>query len=181
MKTFYKKKKKGFTLVEMMIAVSLFTIALTGLMYMSFRGLNASTNAQNRVVGSYLALEALESVRNYRDSEFIDGSVSDWSDVFGGTAADCLTGSLCHVTYAQGNNIRFEECSSSGGVVCPVYRDGNFYLQALAPGGSAELTPFRRSIRMQQISSGELGVTVAVSWPRGLVEYKTHLFLWSNT
>ena len=179
MKKHTQKRNSGFTLVEMMVATFLFTLALTGLMFMSSRGLNASRNAQNQVVGSYLALEGIEAVRHVRDSAFISGDTADWDDVFGSSASTCLGGSvLCHFTYAQQNSLRIEPCAIVSGIVCPVYKTNTLYDQSGSPGST--LTSFRRSIRFDQVSSDEMTVTVVVSWPRGLVEYTTHLFMWSN-
>ena len=65
------KKHTGFTLIEMIIAVFIFTVSLTALMAISSRGLRTAKEAQNQVVADYLALEGIEIVRNLRDSALL--------------------------------------------------------------------------------------------------------------
>ena len=55
------KNQHGFTLIEMLIAVFIFSLALTSLMLVSSRGLKVSKEAQNQITADYLAIEAIEA------------------------------------------------------------------------------------------------------------------------
>jgi prepilin-type N-terminal cleavage/methylation domain-containing protein len=190
MKNFYKKQNKGFTLIEMIIAVFIFTVSLTALMTVSARGLRAANLAQKQVVADYLALEAIEAVRNLRDTELLDGdSVSAWSDLFDKNncwSESMVSGSAsgCGVLY---NSSPFEiivfPCNNGSDDCNMFYNESDFaYRQFVegVPSGSYKEYAFTREIKFRTIPSNddEIIITVVVAWDKGEVEYTENLFMW---
>ncbi len=75
----YKTKKfrrinGGFTLVETLVAVSIFTMSILGLMSVLASGISNTNYAKEKIIASYLAQEGIEYIRNMRDTEVLYGS-----------------------------------------------------------------------------------------------------------
>ena len=75
-KLFQKKNKnnKGFTLVETLIAISIFTISVVAMMSVLASGISNTDYAKKKIIAEYLAQEGIEYVRNLRDSAMITSS-----------------------------------------------------------------------------------------------------------
>jgi prepilin-type N-terminal cleavage/methylation domain-containing protein len=128
--------KKGFTLIETMVAVFmlLMVIAVSGNLF--FSGFRLSTSASTRLEAQYLAEEAIEYIRNLRDSSILDGNafLSDihvdcvgggrWCrvDVYTGVFRSC-TGNVCYIRYNES-----DECGNPDLVGCErTYGHGSAY------------------------------------------------------
>lgn len=70
--------KKGITLIETMVAVTILTIALGGPFALAAQSLQAAGYAREEVLASRLAEESLEMVHSLRDNHSIDGN--GWTD-----------------------------------------------------------------------------------------------------
>lgn len=66
--SFSKKRTRGFTLIETIVAVAVLTAALTGPLVLAQRSLKATQEARNRISATYLADEGIEVVRSMRDN-----------------------------------------------------------------------------------------------------------------
>lgn len=69
--------RKGFTLIETLFAILIFSAALISLMTIAGRGISATNTAREQIVAHYLAQEGLEVVRNVRDTSVLNGSAWD--------------------------------------------------------------------------------------------------------
>lgn len=63
---------KGFTLVEAMVAISILSLAVTGPMIIAQKGIGAAIYARDQITAFYLAQEAVEYIRNVRDTNRIN-------------------------------------------------------------------------------------------------------------
>lgn len=63
-------KKSGFSLVEVLLSVTLFIFVVTSFLGILFYGEQSTAIAGNRARAVYLAEEGLEAVRNMRDENF---------------------------------------------------------------------------------------------------------------
>ena len=188
----YIKKKlnmnKGFTLIEMLVAVFIFSVALAALMGISARGLRAARLAQNQVIADYLAIEGVEVVRNIRDSAFLLGSnTNTWSNIFNedGCLQGIENGGATHCVFelsSSSTDISLYPCS--GGNSCDLYFNetiGDYrHFQNGTPTANYALFNYDREIRLEQVSGSqdEIIVTVDVIWPTGSVQYSESLLLW---
>lgn len=64
--------KGGFSLVEVMLALSIFAILAVAFTSSYIYGIDAAASSGNRVRASMLALEGLEAARNIRDADFAE-------------------------------------------------------------------------------------------------------------
>lgn len=60
--------KKGFTLVETLVAVSIFSVSVLGLVTVLSEGIADTGYAKQKLAASYLAQEGIECIRNLRDN-----------------------------------------------------------------------------------------------------------------
>ena len=70
------KLSNGFTLVETLVAISIFTMSILGLMSVLASGISNINYATNKMAASYLAQEGIEYVRNIRDTDSLYTSIT---------------------------------------------------------------------------------------------------------
>lgn len=166
----HKLYHNGFTLVETLIAILIFSTALVSLMAIASRGISATITAQQQISAQYLAQEGLEVVRNIRDSNFISGVAWDTGLI------NCSLGSPCTVEYGT-SQVPPNLVSCSG---CEVLQDVNGFFTANAVNPSG----FFREIVLTPQGPTEYLVTSRVTWnTKGLernVTLQTLLTNWQN-
>jgi len=168
--------KNGFTLVEMLVAVFIFTISLTALMSITARGLKASSQAQNQIIADYLALEGIEVVRNIRDTALLSlDDAGTWQNVFDQNNFLTQVGVDTSCQFTLGSNIILSPCTT-----CTVYYSeiDYAYRHNQLPGYND--SGFTRKIKFTNVpgNNSEIIVTVVVAWNTGEVSYSEDLFLW---
>lgn len=60
--------QKGFSLIETLIAVSIFSFAITSVVVVLGNGIVNTNYAKRKAIASFLAVEGLETIRNLRDT-----------------------------------------------------------------------------------------------------------------
>jgi prepilin-type N-terminal cleavage/methylation domain-containing protein len=175
-------KERGFTLIEMLIAVFIFTVSISALTYMAGRGIRVANDAQQRITAEYLALEGIEVVRNVRDSAFLSSfDESNWTNVFGDISGpgNCFyelgeTGTQEPCAFSYNNGIpQLEDCPTDD---CRLFIDTTNKVYTYNASGSR--SPYTREIYLTQIDGPEIKVEVIVEWGNERIEYQEHLFLW---
>ncbi len=63
--------KKGFTLIETLVAVSLLTVAIVAPMSLAAQSLASAYYARDQITAFYLAQEAIEALRSIRDGQIL--------------------------------------------------------------------------------------------------------------
>ncbi len=170
--TFENSQKRGLTLVEMLVALVIFSISFVALMTVTARGVASTASIESELVTQYLALESIELVRNMRDSNYIFNvknagvDAKDWLDGIGNCKVTTESDLGCYAKNPlDSSGERFVECDASS---CPAveYATGsNIYFQSTETSPASTITPYTRSIQMYQ-KSGDLGynIRVNVSW-----------------
>src|ERR1035437_640976 len=123
MKTQMIKKNKGFTLVETMFAIYILTFTIVGLMTVVANSLFAARYAKDEITANYLLQEAVDYIRNDRDSTVFLGSGSgtttnNWNNFFG-KYSSCSDPNGCYFDILNGvlNGGAIKKQCSGG--VCP--------------------------------------------------------------
>lgn len=112
--------KKGITLIETVVAVSVLIFALGGPFLMAARSLKASGYAREEVAAARLAEEGLEIIHSMRDNNSADGRAWD----FGFANPTCTSGCILDVAKQQ-SNVFNESIWQPGSVVaCSGVCDG---------------------------------------------------------
>ena len=101
----------GFTLIETLFAILIFSAALIALMTIAARGISATASAAQTTTASYLAQEGIEVARNMRDSNYANSAAWD-----AGISA-CTVAAPCMVSY--GSSANAPTLVSCGGSICP--------------------------------------------------------------
>lgn len=149
--------RKGFTLIEVLAAMFIMMMGVLGIFGLITRTVVFNSSVNSQLVGSYLAQEGLEIVRNMRDANFLKihkGVGGIWTD---GIIAcvppynpPCVVNREADYTETSLNvsQDRFLKINSEG-----------FYNYT-----AGDDTIFKRNISITQSSGDVLGVSVDVSW-----------------
>lgn len=175
-------KTNGFTLIEMMVAVSIIAIAVTGPLMAASRAYFSAQNAQEQVIASYLSQEAIEFARFKRDSVFLQeygtkgGDTTDaWNNFLSEIHSDGCDTHAC--TYDTTTMQGFASCSGGGdGNACDSLSLAGsgvekLYTQNTQLSG-AVATPFTRAVRFYKVvpatgaftNATEVRVTATTTW-----------------
>jgi Tfp pilus assembly protein PilV len=63
--------RAGFTLIETLFAILIFTASIVSLMMLSGRSLASTAGSSDELTARYLAQEGIEVTRNVRDTNFV--------------------------------------------------------------------------------------------------------------
>ena len=155
---------KGFTLIEAMVALVLFTIAMGPVFILATSSINAASRIEHNLIAANLAQEGIEVVRNIRDTNWLNGSAFDNNLPVGTWRIqwDTVNGGLV----AVGSN--------------PALKKNN----GLYNYSTGTDTVFKRTVTISKPNSGELVLISSVTWiERGsinrTVSAESHLFDWS--
>jgi len=191
---FNRQNNKGFTLIETLVAVSIFSVSILGLMSVLSSGISNTTYAKQKIIASYLAQEGIEYIRNMRDTYVLYGAngQAGWNAFNTKLSTNsCLaTGNGCYFN-ADGlnyldktqpmNDLAFSPCVGSGGA-CPEMKYDSATGKYNYSTGSN--TGFFRKIKVIQDQPNETKISSTVSWMQGSgnhsVTFSENLFNWVN-
>lgn len=154
------QKKFGFTLVEILVAISILSISILAT-FTAVQGALRSTNfSEDQIIAYYLADEALEYVRNKRDSNGIQhinalgsGSTYNWL-----TDISPVCSTACYVDIP---NNTITACSSNASSCPLLLYNTNTGLYQYVSGNN---TVYRRALSVTAVNATEVSVDVSVSW-----------------
>ncbi len=160
--------KKGFTLLEALVAVSILMVAVMAPITIAQKGLSSAIYSKNQMIASYLAQDALEYVKNNRDENFRvnGGAGANWLDGL----ESCVIPDSCNIDTIDGYVEIFDNSV--------LKKDGNGFYGF----DGSEDTIFTREINILPMSSfpgsNEALVTATVKWGAGgdQVEVKTLIY-----
>lgn len=181
---FTQNNKKGFTLVEVLIAISIFVTSALAMLVTLSSGLTQTNYARDRLVASYLAQEGIEYLRNTRDNEMLFGT-NGFKD-FETDLADCYD-QYCNFKESlnlTGQPVEFFKCSDDPSDCELGVEEGKY--TDLFSNSNINNTPsgFKRKISagISGADHNSIEVVVTVYWKQGSgtksVAFSENLFNW---
>jgi len=182
MHEFFKKinKNKAFTLVETLVAISIFTVSILGLISVLASGISDTGYAKKKMVATYLAQEGIEYVRNARDAYvlFPDVNGTSW-DYFVDTISECVAGNECGFDRPISDYFFDDDlhlCSIA--FDCKLYiNNGGYDTYSIGTDSG-----FTRKLWTEAVSDDEIKVYSTVSWTQGSgnysITFSENLFNW---
>lgn len=161
--------KKGFTLIETIVAVAILSMAVAGPLTLAIKNIGAAAVSSDQIIAFYLAQEGTEYIRNKIDANILngnaleDGSGNNWL-----TDLDsCMASNGCYVNISKDANsvigCSSVKCEGDGSDASLKFNDNGYYI---VPEGSSEAvgTVFKRIIKIDNTNSNEAIVSATVSW-----------------
>ena len=144
------------------MAISILSVSILAGFTAVQNGLKSSQTAKNQMIAFYLVQEAMEHIKNRRDTnalDFINGGSSTWLT---GLSA-CSSPSVCYID-APADTVT--ACSGVNST-CPnmVIKTATGLYGYNAAGVT---TNFKRAITYQSVSADEVTVTIWISWTQGI-------------
>ncbi len=136
--------KKGFTLLEVIIAIFIIAVGIVGAFGSLSQTLSSANIVSSRLVAAFLAQEGIEIVRNIRDGNWLEKPTVPWDDglAAGDWKADYSSSSLSPYS---AENLKI---------------DGYFY--KYSPSGAE--TSFKRKITITKVGNYALDISVLIDW-----------------
>lgn len=186
-----KNQQGGFTLVEALTAIFILTFVVVGLMTVVSDSLFATKYARDEITANYLLQEAIDYVRNDRDTNVFlstSGIEQSWTNFYqryANAGCDGEYGCALDVNEEDGN---LTACSSAGCSYLYLKEvlstdDKYFYSTSNSlPTTSKVKTNFRRTLKVTSDVDGQIQVVVKVTWKNGNIprtrELTTTLSRW---
>ncbi|MEK7062405.1 MAG: prepilin-type N-terminal cleavage/methylation domain-containing protein [Patescibacteria group bacterium] len=158
--------RRGFTVLETIIAIAVVSLAIAGATSAVRTGLVGASIAKEQVKAFYLTQEAIEVIRNKRDGNILanfNGTPTSWLAGISEVGAPCAPGNTCVV---DASAYSLSNLGCSGWNSCPYLRqDPSAYLYGY--NGSWTQTVFRREVQIENVAVDEINISVQVSWTHG--------------
>jgi prepilin-type N-terminal cleavage/methylation domain-containing protein len=160
--------KKGFTLIEAMVSISILSLAVTGPLIIAQKGIGSAIYARDQITAFYLAQEAVEYLRNVRDSNRITGT--SWLTSLT-VCKETGAGERCQI------DARYLDWTTVGAVAtCPsgvcskLSYEKSSGLYGYGVGGTWTPTIFTRTVSIDERAAPgkEAIVSVTVAWNTSL-------------
>ncbi|MBL7045638.1 MAG: type II secretion system protein [Parcubacteria group bacterium] len=149
-----KNKKRGFTLIETLVAISILVVSVAGPLTLSSKGLVAAFFARDQVTAFYLAQEGIEFIRNVRDENILEGS--SWLNGLPSIVGEPFTVNI------------WDDAMASCSGTCPklLYITSN----GLYNYSQGEETKYTRTVIVNILpGSTEAEITVTIEWMTGVL------------
>ncbi|MDQ5954854.1 MAG: hypothetical protein QG583_782 [Patescibacteria group bacterium] len=200
---FLKQKNKGFTLVETLVAIAIFTMSVVAMMVILGDSLSNLTYAKRKLTATYLAQEGVEYMRNLRDTYVLyldpgEQTNDAWSDFKASVVNKCggigCTFDIAGLDFAENDqpiiDVPLTTCTiANNNVPCPyLYYDadtGEYNYDSIGNTNSG----FRRRIRIEADNVAyqnidEIRVISTVFWVQGSgtydISFSESLFNWTQ-
>ena len=177
---------RGFTLIETMVAVLILSTSVVSLLALTTGSLFAARYANNEITANYLMQEAVDYIRNSRDSIAFqqrvlgDNPSVSWSAFLNrygdGISSSCYSTDGCYIEVMSSDQPNaIQPCISAvtfGSSKCPVlnYDEAATNKSFYTYGSNGAPSKFKRKIYMQKSPTNpnnEVYVTVTIEWLNG--------------
>lgn len=152
--------KKGFTLLETLVAIFILVLSITGPMVFAQSGLRVAFQSRDQITSFYLAQDVIEYIKNVRDTNGLKSrawlyGLEDCTDTTGSSSVSCSIDT-------RPGSVEIDGC---GGSECQKLTEtedvGGVFL---GHGGTAQ-SRFTRTVKINEIEPGrEAEVIVEIGW-----------------
>jgi len=104
----FRSKETGFTLLEVVIAIFIITVAVISIITVIFKTYSYINIAKRRLTAAYLAQEGIEIIRNIRDTNWLEYSYLDDTNPWYEKLNTCCSGAECVVDYTDTAQLDFD-------------------------------------------------------------------------
>lgn len=172
--------QSGFSLVEVLVAVTILLLVMAGPMRVLTSSTNSTTYSSEQIVAYFLAQEGLELVQQGRDNRVL----GDFRDIINGAStepapwaqfqldyASCISGACGLTPTTTGQMVTVTDCSTATN--CRLYENSATTNRARYTHTAAgnTVTPYTRTIRIGMITVGGriqgAVATSTVTWRTG--------------
>ncbi len=155
------KNNSGFTIIETLAAIFILLISITGPMVFAQSSLRAAFQSRDQITAFYLAQDAIEFVKNYRDDAALSGATSEnW---LVDLESSCSGGAGCRIDTLTGDVLSCEGAASHPGCDNPLKINSNGFF---GHNGNQD-SIFIRTIYIREVpgfEGGEAEVAVRILW-----------------
>ncbi len=161
------QKNSGFTIIETLVAIFILLLSITGPLAVAQSGLKAAFIARDQTIAFYLSQDAMEFVKNIRDSNFI--KKQDWLlgldncvGIYGRDAGD----KYCSIdtTTDAGEILSCGTDNIGCSLDSPLNQNQVNYSFGLGDSSNDVPTKFYRKVHITEIEDREANVQVVVGW-----------------
>ncbi len=163
--------KKGFTLVETLVAIGVLSMSILATFTTVQSGLQNSTNAKDQITAFYLIQDAMEFIKNKRDQNALNsvsGISTAWLSGLSAIPSDpCYFGKICRIDSFVGGSASIVDCSVDGSVCQNLRKNtnsGSSTFGLFGYDGTWTQSSFRRDIWFTQNSFDDVLVTIRMTW-----------------
>lgn len=163
--------KKGFTLVETLVAIFIITTAIAGAMAATQRSLQTSFYSRDQVVTFFLAEEAMEAIRNIRDTNF-KLNKANWLESIPVPSTNGQSAVVCVDWVSQSQGYTIYSCSN----FALRYNNSTGQYGHTLSGPATINTNMSRKITLTRVSADQVLVEVEMRWKTGSQPERSYQF-----
>lgn len=173
----YNQHKKGYSLVEVLIAISVLMISIVGPLTIASKGLKTSSLSQKQNTAFFLAEEGIEGVVKIREENalqyYISSTASPWNNVQDLSSFNCVESNPCGIDVE--NDMEIFSCSDR---TCGLYLHENSDHIRYQHVETSDAPLFQREIFID-VDSTRVRVKSVVTWGDSVdkkVELESYLY-----
>jgi Tfp pilus assembly protein PilV len=161
---------KGYSLVEVLVAVAILMLSIIGPMTIAVKSLQSAQYAKQQNTAFFLAQEGISIINTLRNNgglAFYSSGTDSWA--WTSSLSACYKATGCNIDFIDSsllNNV--VDCSTSADTCMLRFSDPTSGRAAYRNSGG-EITPFKRIITLRNISADEVQVTSEVQWDTQLL------------
>jgi len=164
----YYTTQSGYSLVEVLVAISILLLATVGPMTIAARSLQFAEFSSQQNTAYFLAQEGIEAVFKVREEAGIAALASDpfgdpWQWL-GSEFSDCEDANGCGLDWRNENDfVQIPNCGSNG-TGCQIYYDDTASRARYSHDNGGEPTPYTRTVYLQDAGTNLVRARSVVRW-----------------